>query len=264
MGSEAQVKQELLDSTQYLEESILHYEAIYGEDFVSPGGAPMARELIARLQLERNARVLDVGCGLGGSAFLMAREFGLRVDGIDLSRNMLALAGRKLAAHGLEALVSLRWGDCLELEQHDYYDAVYSRDVFLHIDDKPRLLATLAAVLRPRGKLLFTDYCCGPEPWSDDFTAYVEQREYRLHTIDEYAGLIAAAGFEAVEGIDLSKRFIEILEAEIGRIDALDLDSASRDELRDAWRRKLERARAGDHRWGLFSARRAAPPGGNE
>ena len=264
MGGEAQDKQEMLDSTQYLQESILHYEAIYGEDFVSPGGAPMARELISRLQLEPGARVLDVGCGLGGSAFLMAREFGLRVDGIDLSRNMLALAERKLANHGLEARVSLRWGDCLELDRRDTYDAVYSRDVFLHIEDKPRLFANLAAALRPRGKLLFTDYCCGAQPWSDDFSAYVEQREYSLHTIDEYTGLIAAAGFEAVQGIDLSDRFIEILEDEIERIDGPGIDADSRDKLRDAWQRKLERARSGDHRWGLFSARRAASVGGNE
>lgn len=264
MGGEAQDKQELLDSTQYLQESILHYEAIYGEDFVSPGGATMARELIARLRLEPGARVLDVGCGLGGSAFLMAREFGLRVDGIDLSRNMLALAEGKLAAHGLEAQVALRWGDCLDLERRDYYDAVYSRDVFLHIADKPRLFATLAAALRPRGKLLFTDYCCGPQPWSDDFSAYVEQREYSLHTLDEYGGLIAAAGFEAVEGIDLSARFIDILEREIERIDGLEIDAGSRDELRDAWQRKLARVRSGDHRWGLFSARHKASIGENE
>jgi cyclopropane fatty-acyl-phospholipid synthase-like methyltransferase len=53
------------------------------------------------------SRVLDVGCGLGGSAFLMARDFGLYVDAIDLSRNMLALAERKLAANGLSDRVNL-------------------------------------------------------------------------------------------------------------------------------------------------------------
>jgi cyclopropane fatty-acyl-phospholipid synthase-like methyltransferase len=102
-----QVTQDFLDSSQYLESSILQYERVYGEDFVSPGGREMAREMIGRMALAPDARVLDVGCGLGGSAFVMASEFGLQVDGIDLSRNMLALANQKLSANGLSRSVNL-------------------------------------------------------------------------------------------------------------------------------------------------------------
>ena len=80
-------------------------------------------------------KVLDVGCGLGGSAFVMAREFNLNVDGIDLSKNMLALANAKLVERGLEDRVRLEWGDCLELDRPDCYDAIYSRDVFLHMQE---------------------------------------------------------------------------------------------------------------------------------
>ncbi|MCP4979765.1 MAG: methyltransferase domain-containing protein, partial [Gammaproteobacteria bacterium] len=110
MSDSRQVTQDFLDSAQYLETSILQYESVYGQDFVSPGGREMALEMIARMALGPGAHVLDVGCGLGGSAFVMAREFGLKVDGIDLSRNMLALANRKLQTNGLAASVDLRWG----------------------------------------------------------------------------------------------------------------------------------------------------------
>ena len=257
MSEATKITQEFLDSSQYLEQSILQYELVYGEDFVSPGGAQLARELIAEMQLQPGARVLDVGCGLGGSAFLMAREFDLVVDGIDLSRNMLGLAERKLAAHGLSPGVDLQWGDCLELDRPGRYDAIYSRDVFLHIHDKARLFNVLESSLCPGGMLLFTDYCCGPAPWDGDFADYVEQRGYRLHTIDEYLGIIRAAGLEGAEGEDLSARFVEILQADLERIDGLDLEPDARAELRQAWQRKLARAGAGDHRWGKFRARRA-------
>jgi phosphoethanolamine N-methyltransferase len=129
MTDKKQVDQDFLDSSQYLAASILLYESVYGEDFVSPGGLAMAREMIDRMALAPGSRVLDVGCGLGGSAFVMARDFGLLVDGIDLSKNMLALANQKLAANGLSDSVRLEWGDCLKLEREDYYAAVYSRDV---------------------------------------------------------------------------------------------------------------------------------------
>jgi len=190
MSEVTRVTQDFLDSSQYLESSILQYESIYGEDFVSPGGRELASEMIAGMALAPGSRVLDVGCGLGGSAFVMAKDFGLQVDAIDLSRNMLALAERKLAANGLADRVSLQWGDCLELDCSDRYDAIYSRDVFLHIADKARLFPVLNAALKPGGQLLFTDYCCARKPWSDEFGAYVQERGYILHTTDEYAELI--------------------------------------------------------------------------
>lgn len=256
MSEATRVTQDFLDSAQYRESSILQYETIYGRDFVSPGGRALALELIERMNLARGARVLDVGCGLGGSAFLMAREFGLRVDAIDLSKNMLALAQRKLDAYGLADRVRLQWGDCLELECKECYDAVYSRDVFLHIADKARLFEVLHAALRPGGRLLFSDYCCGPKPWGDDFSAYVVDRGYTLHTVEEYAELIAAAGFERVDAHDETARFIELLRLELERIESPAFDGDARARLARSWRQKIERAQAGDQRWGIFGALR--------
>ena len=254
MTETPKVTQEFLDSSQYLEASILQYESIYGADFVSPGGRELALEMIASMDLAPASRVLDVGCGLGGSAFVMASDFGLQVDGIDLSRNMLALAEQKLVTNGLSSLVRLQWGDCLELDKSALYDAIYSRDVFLHIADKTRLFERLYAALRSGGRLLFTDYCCGPKPWSDVFRDYVQDRGYSLHTIGEYAGLISAAGFEQVSANDETSRFIEILQAEQGRIDGLSMPAAERDYLKHSWQGKLQRAGDGDQRWGFFSA----------
>ncbi len=251
------VTQDFLDSSQYLESSILQYESIYGEDFVSPGGRKVASELIARMALQSGSQVLDVGCGLGGSAFLMARDFGLRVIGMDLSNNMLALAERKLAANGLSDRVSLQWGDCLELDNAEQYDAIYSRDVFLHIADKTLLFERLHAAMRPGAKLLFTDYCCGPKPWSNEFKAYVQDRGYCLHTTEEYARFMSNAGFEQVIADDWTERFISILEAEEGRIDALPMAETVREKMKISWQEKIQRARAGDQRWGLFSAVKA-------
>ena len=256
MVSSGEVDHEFLDTAQYETSSILQYESVYGEDFVSPGGRAMAVELIGRLDLEADSRVLDVGCGLGGSAFVMARDFNLNVDGIDLSKNMLALANAKLVERGLEDRVKLEWGDCLELDRPDFYDAVYSRDVFLHIQDKARLFSVLNNSLRVGGQLLFTDYCCGPQPWAVDFASYVEDRGYCLHTLDDYAGLISEAGFEQVVYEDLTDRFIGILESDLGTIAGMELDTTSRVKLEEGWRQKVSRSLAGDHRWGLFSARK--------
>ena len=131
---------------------------------------------------------------------------------------------------------------------------MFSRDVFLHIHDKPRLLDVIHRALKPGGKLLFTDYCCGPPPWGEDFSTYVRSRGYDLHTVKAYAELLEGAGFRRVSGIDWTDRFIEVLETELTGIGTLPLPPAERTALQADWRAKITRARSGDQRWGRFSA----------
>ncbi len=60
------------------------------------------------ISLPAGARVLDVGCGTGGSAFHLARKFGATVIGIDLSKNMLAVAEEHRAAMEPEVILAER------------------------------------------------------------------------------------------------------------------------------------------------------------
>lgn len=246
------------DTKQYALDGIRKYEAIYGKHFVSPGGESCARECISRLALEPGDAVLDVGSGLGGSAFLMARECGARVHGIDLSANMVTLAKKKCRDEGLEALVSFAEGDCLELTDSGVYQAVYSRDVILHIENKPRLFEILREALMPGGRLLFTDYCRGEGRSSDAFEAYVAQRGYHLYTVAGYDQCLRKAGFVGVQAEDWTARFVDIHRQELSRLPAAGLAADAEAEMRLGWQEKIARAERGEQCWGLFSARRDA------
>jgi len=252
--SEAGADQTFLDLGQYTRESILKYELVYGANFVSPGGKRCAIELIEKLDVEPGGRVLDAGCGLGGSAFLMKQQFSLDVDAIDLSDNMLALAQLRLTEMGLAGQLRLHNQNCLDIDVKNFYDGIYSRDVFLHIKEKTKLFAILFEALKPSAKLLFTDYCCSEGSWSDDFTKYVRRRGYHLCSVSEYQNLLGEAGFEVVEATDVTDQFIAFSEAELKTIDTLDIDDDLRQSLKTDWHRKIDRARIGAQRWGQFLA----------
>lgn len=252
LGTEASA----LDSGQYSAESIRKYERIYGRDFISPGGAETAREFISLLELRSGERVLDAGCGLGGAAFLMATERGVTVEGVDLSVNMIEMASERCKTLGLDAKVILRHGDLMALDADRRFDAVYSRDVFLHVENKPGLFAVLMRALKPGGRLLITDYCRDAGSLSQAFESYVKARGYFLTTVDDYARMLREAGFERVGAVDLTLRFAEIHDRELER---LELSGESNDELSKlavAWREKRDRALRGEQRWGLFTAAR--------
>ena len=79
----------------------MRYEKIFGQDFVSTGGMDTSREFVKLLNLKTNQKVLDVGCGIGGSAFLMKRDYGAHVRGIDLSNNMIDIANERTTTYNL-------------------------------------------------------------------------------------------------------------------------------------------------------------------
>ena len=182
----------------------------------------------------------------------MVRNFDLKVQGIDVSRNMVALAQEKCNAYGLQDQVVFTQGDCLELKLTEQFDAVYSRDVFLHIHEKSRLFSVLHDSLRHEGVLFFTDYCWGDPPRNPEFEAYVRERGYCLHTLAEYRELVEAAGFTQVHCEDLSDQFVQILRTELNSIESMEMTESARSKLSASWRSKLAHCEAGHHRWGLI------------
>lgn len=244
---------EQFDHGQYTLESLKKYEAIFGRNFISTGGIESTREIVAMLGLKPDMKVLDVGSGVGGSAFYMAQEYGVHVHGLDLSSNMLSLAHERLQELKLESQVSFEYGDILESNADAEYDLVYSRDAFLHIEDKARLFQVLKRALKPNGLLFITDYCWGEGEHSEEFLAYVAQRQYALHTPADYGKLIEQAGFVEVQAMDKTKLFGDYLHLELDKLPK----DGSMPEIRKSWNEKIIRNQRGEQGWGWFMARRA-------
>lgn len=244
-----------IQEKQYSASNVRAYEAVFGEDFLSPGGRELAFNLFKEGGLTEGLRVLDVGSGVGGCAFLLAEEFGAEVVGIDLCLGLVKEANRRCQERGLSERVKFLDMDSLDIDFKEEFDVVVSRDVFLHIDDKPQLFGLLQQALRPGGRLLFTDYCCGPRPWPLTFRVYLETRHYTLHTIPEYGRFLESAGFESVSARDLTRLFSDTLRQELAAMDsAVGLSWASKLAMPLAWKAKLRHCRLGAHRWGLFQA----------
>merc|ERR1712116_122819 len=131
--------QDFLNAGQYKRNGILRYEKVFGHTFVSTGGLTTTKQIVDPIGLKPGMKVLDIGCGTGGSAFYMARNFGCEVLGLDLSDNMLAVAyEHKLSMEEkVQNLVSFRFLDATLAEfPENYFDCVYTRDAVMHIAEK--------------------------------------------------------------------------------------------------------------------------------
>jgi phosphoethanolamine N-methyltransferase len=247
---------------QYSRTGILRYEQIFGEGYVSTGGPTTTEDLCARLgpALSPGVRVLDVGSGIGGAAFHLARSYGAHVTGIDLAEEMIAIAAERAAQLGMTGSVTFRLGDVLETSFAEPFDIVWSRDAFMHIPDKPQLFSRLHQLLAAGGRLVITDYARGKAPGSPEFEHYIQKTGYHVIEPEEYGERLRAAGFGDVVVHDATARFVEILQSEADHLVSnrteflASFSEADLTYLVERWAMKVGFCRNGDMKWGIYLA----------
>lgn len=172
------------------------------------GGGEAIRRHLALLGAGPGEQVLDLGCGCGGPARLIASETGAAVVGLDLNPAWIALGQALSAWSGLAEQVRLVQGDATAAPFPDQsFDRALSVHVHMFIEaaQKPAFYAEAFRVLRPGGRFLVYDpVALAPErmlypaPWAggpgEDHA--VSAAALRAH--------LTEAGFEILEEIDRS------------------------------------------------------------
>lgn len=112
------------------------------------------RELLAKLHLHGDERVLDIGCGDGRLAVEMAERLPTgSIVGIDSSEEMIAFARRNYPPERFPGLTWLVM-DARELAFQNEFDVVFSNAVLHWIADHVPVLEGIKGALRPGGRIL--------------------------------------------------------------------------------------------------------------
>ena len=168
------------------------------------GGRQATEDFVAQMGLSPEDHVLDVGCGIGGTARYLASTCGCRVTGLDLTPEFVE-AGRVLCAWvGLGERVDLTQGSALAMPfEPARFDAAVMLHVGMNIADKAGLFAEVGRVLRPGATFGLYDIMrrndeplVYPVPWAavPDTSA--------LATPEDYRASLAEAGFEVTKECD--------------------------------------------------------------
>ena len=206
---------------EYGDAFVAGLEWMWGEGFLSPGGADEVARIVAGAPIA-GARVLDVGCGLGAIGLLLVERFGAaQVIGIDVEAPLVARAAARVSAAGMSDRISIRKVSPGPFPFEDgVFDVVFSKDSMIHIPDKPALYTEVHRVLAPGGWMVVGDWFGnGLDPtramreWLDAVGL-----TFTLESIESTAKLVEACGFTDVDRVDRNAWYAEAMEEEIATL----------------------------------------------
>ena len=191
---------------------------LLGESY-HPGGLALTRRLAGVLALSPGQRVLDVASGPGATARLLAGEYGVTVDGVDLSEQTVSRARASVDQAGLAERVRLHVGDAEQLPLPDAaFDALVCECAWCTFPDKPAAAAEFARTLRPGGRVGITDVTLGEQGLPEELTTLAAWVACiaDARPVDEYIALLAEAGLTTTH----TENHDQALTAMIDQIDA--------------------------------------------
>lgn len=232
-------------SFEYPDEAMKTWQALWGKDFISPGGAEETRYIVRNEDLSGKT-ILEVGSGWGGPSLLFATECNpKKVVGIDLQEKVIPMTNAKAKERGLSEVVefvhvsSLRWPF-----PDETFDVIFSKDALLHTPDKETLYKEMDRVLKPGGKIVYADWFGCSLPPTPEMTKWLEENKLTmvLKSLGFTADIFIRLGFTDIRLEDRCERFKKMFEedmqklgSDVGKAMQEDYGTARFQELKTVW-----------------------------
>ena len=174
----------------------------------------LIEEILQWAEVEQVDKVLDVGCGIGGSSLYLAEKFHAQATGITLSPVQANRAKERAEELGLASQSEFLVANAQGMPFADNsFDLVWSLESGEHMPDKSKFIQECYRVLKPGGKLILVTWC--HRPTDDSPLSADEQRHlqdiYRVYclpyviSLPEYVAIAHEVGLNNIHTADWSK-----------------------------------------------------------
>ncbi|BAS58265.1 type 11 methyltransferase [Leptolyngbya boryana NIES-2135] len=171
----------------------------------------LIEELLKWAGITKAEKILDVGCGIGGSSLYLAEKFGAEATGITLSPVQANRAKERSRVAQISA--NFQVADALNMPFEDNsFDLVWSLESGEHMPDKQKFLAECYRVLKPGGTFIMATWCHRP---TDQVPLTIDDRKrlaeiYRVYclpyviSLPEYTAIAQEIGLQDIQTADWS------------------------------------------------------------
>ena len=199
---------------------MIHY-GLWGPDTRTETEALMrsVHTMVDGCDLGPGKRVLDAGCGLGGPAVALAREYGVRVTGLTICEPHVELATNYAKERGVGHLVDFRCCNFMDIPFPDgTFDVVTNHETFCYAVDKLAYLKGVLRALKPGGRWRLIDGLLSGMPMSEAQEALHASVQRGAHmqplvSLEDLMSMLGDAGFEDRVERDLDAEVIPATES---------------------------------------------------
>jgi len=166
------------------------------------GGVGATEELIELCHIGQGKYVLDVGCGAGVTPCFIAKRYGCRVVGVDISEGMIDRSWERAKREKVADRVEFRVADAQDLPfEDDLFDAVITESVTAFPEDKQRAVNEYVRVTKPGGYVGLNESVWLKVPPPPQVVAWAAQdvgASVQPLTSDAWVGLLEGAGLREI------------------------------------------------------------------
>ena len=184
------------------------WELLMGEQ-IHIGGFKSSMELAERAGIGAGQRGVDLCCCNGaGMRFLVRFRDVASMIGVDATTTVVESGKARCAEEGLANRIEFKLADvCASGLPDGQADFVWGEDAWCYVEDKPKLIAEAARIVKPGGTIAFTDWVEGPAGLSDAEAArFLGFMKFRtLFSIGDYRELLEKNGCEVIEAEDTGR-----------------------------------------------------------
>jgi ubiquinone/menaquinone biosynthesis C-methylase UbiE len=165
------------------------WELLMGEQ-IHIGGMQSSMDLAERAGIGQGQRGVDLCCATGaGMRFLVRFHEVEHMTGVDATRVMLDLGRRRCEEQGSAGRIAFVEADASRSElPSGQFDFVWGEDAWCYVEDKARLIAEVARLLKPGGCIAFTD-------WMEGSVGVVAEERQRLYGFMKFPNIIKLGGY---------------------------------------------------------------------
>jgi ubiquinone/menaquinone biosynthesis C-methylase UbiE len=175
------------------------------------GGAEFVSELAERVGISSASTIVDLGCGLGGPARLLASRWGCHVLGIEVIERRYNDAKKLTKLVGLEQYVTFSWGDFLAIPvPARKFDVLWGQGAWTHVKKKRDFINRWLPTLKSGGRIALEDFINYRKPRRGNETRVLRRlagiwKAY-IVSLDEWKVILQAGGCSVSICEDLSEQ----------------------------------------------------------